>query len=431
MQDNNVIIKNKESKDVDRLIISERKKLKKNKRKIVNDMDIPLPKSRAQKIFGIFTDLLIVPIFLISCLLCVANIYSKFNNRSCTLFGYTFMRIASGSMTKTGFNIGDTISVRAVNTDTLKPGDDIAYYVYAKSYKNFSFSDVERIENFDSSDPEYLNVFKNFFGVNNPDMKTATMSNSNLVFHKIMSIYVDENGDRWFVTKGTSNVASDLWIIKDSMILGVHDDSKLADIMAQLVSFLTTIEGVIVCLIIPLCIFCLLQLKDVIVYIRLAFVENELITGKRSLKNKVCQKYSMGYTLRDKDKYRVLISARPEDLSEYTQLLWRDYGKIGQIKKYAIRKNVMLKYYEDLERLKEEANQMYVEGKAFEEIEEHYKVRVREIEQERLDMKKKLKEILKRREKGEPVQKKEDLKPTDSKDDIDDYTGGTVERSNH
>ena len=49
--------------------------------------------------------------------------------------GYSLMQVVSGSMVKSGFNKGDNIVIRSVDTDTLKRDDKIAFYVYYKSYK--------------------------------------------------------------------------------------------------------------------------------------------------------------------------------------------------------------------------------------------------------------------------------------------------------
>jgi hypothetical protein len=75
---------------------------------------------------------------------------------------------------------------------------------------------------------EYSLTFKQLLGFQNAEIKTAIKSNSKMVFHHIREIYVDENGERWFNTYGSSNGSDDGWWINEKYIVGVQDEGAVA-----------------------------------------------------------------------------------------------------------------------------------------------------------------------------------------------------------
>ena len=59
-------------------------------------------------------------------------------------------------------NIGDKITVKSVNTDTLHEGDIIAFYVYADDYNSFDINSCVRIENDKIPATAYKTTFVSF-----------------------------------------------------------------------------------------------------------------------------------------------------------------------------------------------------------------------------------------------------------------------------
>ena len=54
--------------------------------------------------------------------------------------GCTNMVVATKSMEKSGYYVGDAIVIRYVKTETLNVNDKIAFYVYPHSYRAFDES---------------------------------------------------------------------------------------------------------------------------------------------------------------------------------------------------------------------------------------------------------------------------------------------------
>ena len=80
------------------------------------------------KIIDIITDIIIVPIIILSGV-CTFSLFSARNNNEVpTLFGMSAARVLSGSMVSEGFNIGDVVVLESVPIKDLKVGDKIGFY---------------------------------------------------------------------------------------------------------------------------------------------------------------------------------------------------------------------------------------------------------------------------------------------------------------
>ena len=96
-----------------------------------------------QKVLSIITDILIYPIIALAIFSSFVMLNAKRDNEVYAIFGYSIVKILSGSMTASGFEKDDLVILHSVNTDDLRVGDDIA------------FSDVSVVHD-DSGRPELL-----------------------------------------------------------------------------------------------------------------------------------------------------------------------------------------------------------------------------------------------------------------------------------
>lgn len=147
---------------------------------------------------------------------------ATFDRADRNLFGYKAFIVLSDSMSKTDFNAGDLVLVKAVDPATLREGDIIAY----TSQNSANYGET--------------------------------------VTHKIRKLTTDANGDPGFVTYGTTTDTDDETIVTYPYVLGKYE--KHIPKVGMFFQFLKTTPGYIVCILIP---FLLLILSEGIRCIRL------------------------------------------------------------------------------------------------------------------------------------------------------------------
>ena len=140
---------------------------------------------------------------------------STFDRADRSLFGYKAFIVLSDSMSKTDFNAGDLVLVKAVDPSTLKEGDIIAYT--SQNTSNYG--------------------------------ETGT--------HKIRKLTTDANGEPGFVTYGTTTDTDDERIVTYSDVLGKYRTHIPK--VGSFFLFLKTTPGYIVCILIPFLLLILLQ----------------------------------------------------------------------------------------------------------------------------------------------------------------------------
>ena len=124
---------------------------------------------------------------------------ATFDRADRNLFGYKAFIVLSDSMSKTNFNAGDLVLVKAVDPATLREGDIIAY----TSQNSANYGET--------------------------------------VTHKIRKITTDANGDPGFVTYGTTTDTDDETIVTYPYVLGKYE--KHIPKVGMFFQFLKTTPG--------------------------------------------------------------------------------------------------------------------------------------------------------------------------------------------
>ena len=362
------------------------------KRRKINEKFIH-KKSLAKKITSVIFDIALIGIALVCGLVCFCNISSRLQNLPPSIGGYMAMQVVSGSMRASGFEIGDSVMIKSVNTDTLKEGDMIAFYVYAPSYQNFSKYRSTKIDPTTTGGLKYEVSVKSFLGLQNAEVQIAAKANSRRVFHEIIGVYEDKDGIRWFETKGTSNAAKDRWWVKETLVIGAYNNSTAANLMSVVINTMTSSMGTIIVLMIPLVIVAAfivgLCMKDVYV----SMLENEVVEEKRKLTDEICVKNKIGFGMSNKTKYKVLATAAPEDKLKYIELLWKDGKTPNAMKKYYLRKRMLIKPLEEKNALNRECEKLFEAGENPRDIAKYYQEQEQKIEDKYARMKDKLKVV--------------------------------------
>ena len=140
---------------------------------------------------------------------------STFDRADRNLFGYKAFIVLSDSMSKTDFNAGDLVLVKAVDPSTLKEGDIIAY------------------------------------------TSQNTSNYGETVTHKIRKLTTDANGEPGFVTYGTTTDTDDETVVTYPYVLGKYS-SHIPNV-GTFFQFLKSTPGYIVCIFIPFLLLILLE----------------------------------------------------------------------------------------------------------------------------------------------------------------------------
>lgn len=388
----NVIVKNDDS--VDKQLQKTAKMLHKKytKKRKINEK-LLRKKTPLEMVFSGIFDVLCVVLIALSLYMCYANISAKIQKTNPSIAGYTNMMIASKSMVASGFNVGDVIMVRAVDTDTLKVGDKIAYYVSSLNTAKFLSSEHTVIDNSEVQNTVYKTDIKTILGIPSAEIKKEAAKNSKQVFHHIVEIYEDSKGQRWFKTQGSSNQYADSWYICETTVIGLYDDSQTAKTLTAVLTSLSTTTGLIMWIAIPLILLVIMVLPSCLKDVQRAMLELDVVEEKRKLTDDICVRNDVGYEMDNETKFKVLACAPDDQKMQYISLLWREGTAPSSIKKFYLRKEINLSSIEKLRDVNRECEKMFKDNVSMTKIAKYYQDEKAKIEKEQEAYKQTLKAL--------------------------------------
>ena len=212
-----------------------------------------------RKVFHVFDkvfDYLLIPLLILCIFFASSLIITKKTKGIPMIAGYSLIKISSGSMRDYGFEIGDFAMIKQQKSiDGYKVGDYIAFFECVDS-----------------------NV-QNHFQANESGLEpTKDPRASRIIFHEIMSIVTDNNGKKWFITKGVNNKYNDVHPIYQDYVIGKYKENLKG--LAKFIKFLLSIKGALLVIILPCSI---IVFKDCLVLVNIIF---EIQDEKKQKKNK-------------------------------------------------------------------------------------------------------------------------------------------------
>ena len=358
----------------------ERKLDKKYHRKAVNikaiSKDIPNWKHVISIITNIFLGLLVI----FSALFCFNVLNNRAQGTPTSFFGYSSLRIVSGSMSPK-YKIGDSIMVHSVDPHTLNIGDNIAFYVYSDSVNQYKFQSLADIEDVDRT-PQYTFQFNQLLGIHSNSIRLSAKNGATLVFHQIVWIEEDVNGEWWFQTKGTNNTSADLWRINENYVVGLLVEGGMAQWFSNIMSTSSTSWLFLLALLIPVVILAVMVSHDSFRNLQLARLESECIEEKRKITDPICVKNNIGFNMNKKSKYKVLATASDDEKITYVNLLWREDEIPNCVRKYVMKRNFILRPLQKLRDINRECEKMYKEGRSLAYVGKYYERERQKIDNE-------------------------------------------------
>lgn len=191
------------------------------------------------RILDIVLNVVFVPILILVAIFSLSIMITKISNGVPSVFGYTQIQIISGSMQDAGFKIGETYYVKSQDPATLQVGDYIAF-----------FQDYDP----NCSSPSMVTPS------NRPAQKA---SDARILFHEIVAIEIDANGERWFTTQGSNNENPDSVKIYQNYVIGRWVEES--NFWTDLISFVTSPIGIVCLSVVPCSLIIAVDLYQLII----------------------------------------------------------------------------------------------------------------------------------------------------------------------
>ena len=225
------------------------------------EIKVPQKNTFSQKVRKVFHvidkifDYLLIPILILCIFFASSLLITKKTKGIPMIAGYSLIKISSGSMRDYGFEVGDFAMIKQQKSiDDYKVGDYIAFFECVDS-----------------------NV-QNHFQANESGLEpTKDPRASRIIFHEIMSIVTDNNGKKWFITKGVNNKYNDVHPIYEDYVIGKYKENL--DGLANFIKFLLSIKGALLVIVLPCSI---VVFKDCLVLVNLIFEIQEEKKLKKS-----------------------------------------------------------------------------------------------------------------------------------------------------
>ena len=176
----------------------------------VESTDKPIDKKqKTLNIVGIVICILLIPILIFNCILIVKGIVNE--DEVPGVLGYTPLIVLTDSMYP-DIKSGDIIICKDIDPTDIKEEDVISF--------------------FDPADKNHTAV----------------------VTHKVIEVITDEDGNRYFRTKGTNNNAEDKMLVPAENLVGIWTEVRFGG-LGHVALFMQSTWGLIVCIFMPLALF--------------------------------------------------------------------------------------------------------------------------------------------------------------------------------
>ncbi len=271
------------------------------------------PKNTAYTLLGKIGDILLFPIVIIS--LCV-SLLIFFQSKTDTLpsfFGVSIVRILSGSMENSGFNIGDNVIIKKTDTNTLWKGDIIAFF-----QKTDPADSGRVLTELDSVSQEP--VITKPIPEDRLTIEDLQGTGLKVIFHEIINVYYDETGTRFFETKGSSNGSPDSIKVRADFVLGKYIETPTW--FRGAVRWLSSAMGMVVCVCIPLGILVIFQSLALIEQINFMYVEKKLMKGEMHWQDREAKRLIKTGDMEEVCKIIYYMKVEEEEREELADNLW-------------------------------------------------------------------------------------------------------------
>ena len=277
------------------------------------------PKKTFYTVLGVIGDCLFIPIMLISLIVCMFIFMDRRYNQPPSVFGISVVRILSGSMIASGFNINDNVIVKSVDGKQIWNQDIIAFYsrydeVDIKMYNQKQLTKLETKDQTIQTNQQQITY------EGRTTIDDAREKGTRIVFHEVIEVYADANGTRFFKTKGTSNCSADSYLVREDFVLGRY--VEVSPVIRGAIKWICSPMGMIVLVCLPLGILVILQSLSLIEQINFIVVEKKLLAKRIDHKDPEALRLFKSGEMEEISKILYMSKTKPEDQDEVYSLIW-------------------------------------------------------------------------------------------------------------
>lgn len=275
-------------------------------------------------IMGKIGDILFYPIIIISLICCGVIFAAKDEHKVPTILGVSMVRVLTGSMVAAGFDPKDTVFTVKKSPDQLRVGDIIAFY-YTNS--GVSMQDLTSIQTYDMENHKAKPFDSATFNDKRAQKRTMKIPQINKIskttdiyFHRIVGIYVANDGTIFYQTQGDSNKAQDGYLTAESLVVGKYIYTP--KFFRATLQFMATSTGMIVTVVGPLCLLILFMLFSIIEQISRMGIERRVLRRELRYDDPESIKANIGIEMEISDKAKFYATAEEEERNAVANFLW-------------------------------------------------------------------------------------------------------------
>ena len=189
----------------------------------------------------------------------------------------------------------------------------ISFYYYNDKYDaRFYKAPIDDFDNlpYDDSDEIDYSMRKN--------RRDAEKAKARVYFHEIVEVYINEEGIRFFKTKGTSNNSADLNLTREDFVVGKYMNTPVW--LREVFKFFSSSIGMVILVIIPLTILIAMQMLSLLEQISALMLEKKVLQRKVDYDCEECMSSNIAIEMRNFDKvyyYDVVEDNKKEKLHMY------------------------------------------------------------------------------------------------------------------
>lgn len=275
------------------------------------------PKKTFYTVLGIVGDIIFIPIMILALIVCMVVFMDRRQNEVPSFFGVSVVRVLSGSMKASGFNIGDNVLVKNVAVDEIWEGDIIAFYSKYDKVDN-DLAMYNKLTRLNSINDEI--TISNVEIDGRSTVQDAQEQKCKVVFHEVKEVWVDQNGTRFFRTKGSSNGDFDANRIREDFVIGKYINTPVA--FRNAIKWIASPMGMIVLVCLPLGILIILQSLSLIEQINFIVIEKKLLSGQMHWSDKEAQRLIKSGEMEEIAKIIYLGNIKEEERESLYDALW-------------------------------------------------------------------------------------------------------------
>ncbi len=320
-----------------------------------------------KKVIGIAVDLVLYPLIIMSLLTSMISITARDSTQVRGIFGYSVVTILSGSMKAGGFEVGDVVFLKdekpenittsivenagQENQSVLQLGDVIAFYRYSVGAP--SKNSLTKLQ----PGEELPEIDENVEEIYNSSIKNSAIKNkSEVIFHRVVAIYMAVDGTYFFETRGDSNgivkeeidgetVEKEDWtkgidtsLVSEHLIVGKY--IKAPEFVTSALTYMITPDGMFWIIIVPLAVIVFLQIIELMTIVFDMATEKKVLEGSLEFDSEESIKAKVGKEMSEYNKIYFYDISPQEQKHRVRHFLWEEGFEKNPRKEARIQNNV-------------------------------------------------------------------------------------------